>query len=369
MYAATGSSGRDLQAMNDEVRHLTERRAELEELELVAMLEQDPIDAELAALRERTAPLEDAGGGAPAPGGRRARWRSTPRCARRSAPGRPRRRSCRAALADRYETLRARLKGTGAARLVGSHCDGCHLELSSVEVEKIRALPPGEVATCEQCGRILVPCLNVLILVRHGESVANAQGLLLGRTDAELTDTGRVQADERSRAGAGTGGRGALEPAPPGAATRPSCSALGPAVAVDERWIEVDYGEFEGQPLGGIPAEVWQRWQRDRDFRPEGGETLAEVDRRIAAACEDLFAVDGAGARRPDGDVVVVSHVSPIKAAVAWALGTVDLYWRLHLRTASVTRIGWNRDAPILHGFNEVAVAPRRHVAPGSAGA
>ena len=58
MYAATGSSGRDLQAMNDEVRHLTERRAELEELELVAMLEQDPIDAELAALRERTAPLE-----------------------------------------------------------------------------------------------------------------------------------------------------------------------------------------------------------------------------------------------------------------------------------------------------------------------
>ena len=53
--------------------------------------------------------------------------------------------------------------------------------------------------------------------------------------------------------------------------------------------------------------------------------------------------------------MVVVSHVSPIKAAVAWALGTVDLYWRLHLRTASVTRIGWNRDGPILHGFNEVA--------------
>ena len=61
------------------------------------------------------------------------------------------------ALADRYETLRSRLKGTGAARLVGSRCDGCHLELSSVEVEKIRALPPGEIATCEQCGRILVP--------------------------------------------------------------------------------------------------------------------------------------------------------------------------------------------------------------------
>jgi predicted nucleic acid-binding Zn-ribbon protein len=156
MYAATSSSARDLQAMNDEVRHLTEHRAELEELELVAMLEQDPIDAELAALRERAAPLEtqavelrqqvaeaeveiDAAL-AEATGSRGAEAALLP-----------------TALSDRYETLRARLKGTGAARLVRSHCDGCHLELSSGEVEKIRALPPGDVATCEQCGRILVP--------------------------------------------------------------------------------------------------------------------------------------------------------------------------------------------------------------------
>jgi predicted nucleic acid-binding Zn-ribbon protein len=62
-----------------------------------------------------------------------------------------------AALSDRYEKLRSHLKGTGAARLIKNHCDGCHLELSSVEVERIRALPAGEVATCEQCGRILVP--------------------------------------------------------------------------------------------------------------------------------------------------------------------------------------------------------------------
>ena len=156
MYASTSSSGRDLQAMNDEVRHLTDRRAELEELELVAMLDQDPIDAELAALRERAAPLEE---------------RATE--LRRHVAGDQSEidaalgeavtaRAAAAALlptalSDRYETLRARLKGTGAARLVGTHCDGCHLELSSGEVEKIRALPPGEAATCEQCGRILVP--------------------------------------------------------------------------------------------------------------------------------------------------------------------------------------------------------------------
>lgn len=156
LYTVTGSSARDLQAMNEEVKHLTERRADLEELELVAMLDQDPIDSELAALRERIDPLEakakelrdqvdqerleiDAAI-ASAAGTRAAEAAQLP-----------------TALSDRYETLRARLKGTGAARLIGSHCDGCHLELPSMEVERIRALPQGEVATCEQCGRILVP--------------------------------------------------------------------------------------------------------------------------------------------------------------------------------------------------------------------
>ena len=101
----------------------------------------------------------------------------------------------------------------------------------------------------------------MLILVRHGESVANAQGLLLGRTDAELTETGRAQA---------LGARALVYG--PVAEVRSSplrraldtaeLLALGPPITVDERWIEVDYGEFECQPLGGIPAEVWQRWQR-----------------------------------------------------------------------------------------------------------
>ncbi|HEX3333236.1 MAG TPA: C4-type zinc ribbon domain-containing protein [Acidimicrobiales bacterium] len=156
LYAGTSSSGRDLQAMNDEVKHLTERRAELEEVELVAMLDQDPVDAELAVLRDRIEPLEarakelrndieqerlelDAAI-ASAAGTRSAEAAQLP-----------------ASLAERYEKLRTRLRGTGAARLIGSHCDGCHLELPSMEVERIRALPAGEVATCEQCGRILVP--------------------------------------------------------------------------------------------------------------------------------------------------------------------------------------------------------------------
>jgi probable phosphoglycerate mutase len=195
----------------------------------------------------------------------------------------------------------------------------------------------------------------MLVLVRHGESTGNAQGLLLGRTDAQLTEKGRAQAGSvRHLLHAPVN---ALRTSPL-ARARDTAALLGldRAAEVDARWIEVDYGEFECQPLRDIPADVWNEWRKDPSFRPAGGETLAEVDARIAAACDELFALEGVGARALDGDVVVVSHVTPIKAAVAWALGMgAELSWRLHLKTASVTRIGWGNGAPVLHGFNEVA--------------
>jgi predicted nucleic acid-binding Zn-ribbon protein len=156
MYAARGSSTRDLQAMDEEVRHLNQRRRELEDEELVAMVDQEPIDAALAALEARTAPLEAK---VNVLRGEVALERSEIEAELATAT------ASRAAevallpepLAARYETLRARLRGTGAARLIGNRCDGCHLELSSAEVERIRATTPESVVTCDQCGRILVP--------------------------------------------------------------------------------------------------------------------------------------------------------------------------------------------------------------------
>jgi len=202
----------------------------------------------------------------------------------------------------------------------------------------------------------------MLILVRHGESVANAQGLLLGRTDAKLTEKGVAQASSVRQL--------LRDPVlalrtSPLSRARDTAALLGVDVPaeIDDRWAEVDYGEYEGQPLRDIPADVWREWRRDPGFRPAGGETLAEVDTRVATVCEELFATDGQGARGAGGDVVVVSHVTPIKAAVAWALGLgAELSWRLHLQTASVTRIGWGNGNPVLHGFNEVV--PNRDDAP-----
>lgn len=191
----------------------------------------------------------------------------------------------------------------------------------------------------------------MLVLVRHGESTANAVGVLLGRSDPPLTERGTAQVAAVRRA------LGPVTRVISSPLNRARASALALAgelpVEIDERWIEVDYGELEGRPVGQVPAEVWRRWRLEADFRPAGGETLAEVARRVGAACAELFDRDGSGARDPAGDVVVVSHVSPIKAAVAWALeGGVDITSRLYLATGSISRIGWGRWGPLLHAYN-----------------
>jgi len=191
----------------------------------------------------------------------------------------------------------------------------------------------------------------MLLLLRHGQSEANAAGLLAGRFDVELTEHGRREA---RAAGALLGPVAEVRSSPLRRAQETAQLAVpGQPLHLDDRFIELDYGEFDGRPISEVPHELWLRWQRDVDFAPSGGESHRELGRRVRAACEELFAEDGAGARRPEGAVVVVSHVSPIKAAVAWALGAGDeVAWRLQLANASVTAIEWGPRGPVLVAFN-----------------
>ena len=62
-----------------------------------------------------------------------------------------------AAALQRYEQLRARHGGVAISRLEGNRCGGCHLDLSTAEINELRALGASEVAECPNCGRLLVP--------------------------------------------------------------------------------------------------------------------------------------------------------------------------------------------------------------------
>ena len=56
----------------------------------------------------------------------------------------------------RYQQVRAQFGGVGVARLEGSHCSGCHMDLSPAELDGVKSAGAGEVSECPQCGRILV---------------------------------------------------------------------------------------------------------------------------------------------------------------------------------------------------------------------
>ena len=193
----------------------------------------------------------------------------------------------------------------------------------------------------------------MLILVRHGQTAANRSRLLLGRSDVPLTDLGRAQAASTSAAVRATGNVAAVVSSPLIRA-RETAACFGLPVEIDERWIELDYGGFEGRPLAEVPASLWTQWRADAELVPDGGESLAACGRRVRSACEALRA------RAATDDVVVVSHVSPIKAGVAWAIGANDdVAWRLHCDVASITRIAVGGGLPVLRSYNEVG-----HLAP-----
>lgn len=191
----------------------------------------------------------------------------------------------------------------------------------------------------------------MILLVRHGETAPNREGRLLGRSDPELTERGRRQSEALGRTLAGEAPRAVV--ASPLARCRATARAIAGAcgleIEVDDRLVEIDYGEWDGRSLRDIPPDLSRRWRLDASFAPPGGESLASVAERVSGWCEEW--------RDREQPVIAVSHVSPIKAAVAWALSADPVVaWRMFVDVASVTRIGLPDHGPVLLGFNERVV-------------
>ena len=198
---------------------------------------------------------------------------------------------------------------------------------------------------------------RLLTLVRHGRTRANAGGLLQGHVDNELDEVGHDQASVLGPALARVAPVDRIIASPLLRAQQTAAAIAGHAglaVETDRRWIELDYGDYDGQPMSSIPPEVWARWRSDPDFRPPRGESMAELETRVHGALVDL-AANGTGMH-----VVVVSHVSPIKAAVAWALGVdIGVSWRTALDRASMSTIRLHAERSALVTFN-VTVHPEK---------
>ena len=101
---------------------------------------------------------------------------------------------------------------------------------------------------------------------------------------------------------------------------------------IDERWLEMDYGDLDGLPVADVPRRHVGAVAHRSGLRPPVARR-AWRDGHPCCRCHRR----PAGAAAVDQMVVVTTHVSPIKAAMAWALGVdLTITWRSQIDQASV---------------------------------
>ena len=149
------NSPRELENLQSEVVSLRRRQSDLEEIVLDVMERRESAQATLARAtaerKELEVELATVAG---------ARDAALAEIDEQSAKANDRRAEVITAvpadLLDLYDRLRAQRGGVGAAALRQRRCQGCNLNLNTVDLNTIRAAPDDEVLRCEECRRILV---------------------------------------------------------------------------------------------------------------------------------------------------------------------------------------------------------------------
>lgn len=160
-----------------------------------------------------------------------------------------------------------------------------------------------------------------LILIRHAESVANAERRFTHGPYEPLTMRGREEVQRTGRRLLGRFDPVALY-ASPFVRALETARLIGASLGLEPRVVddlrEQDFGELRGHPYahyGTDPsAHGLGRWTH----RPPGGETLAEVARRAGSA------LDAIAATHLGQEVVIVSHGAVMAALRGWAQQRFD---------------------------------------------
>ena len=190
-----------------------------------------------------------------------------------------------------------------------------------------------------------------LLLIRHGEVLANRQMRYVGDSDEPLADSGVAQADLLASALASLPVR-AVYSSPLLRARetgRRIAAAREVGLRIEPRLREQSFGEWEGLTRAEVlerDRERLLRWEADLGTPPPGGEPLTEVQARMLALVQEL-------ARGHRGEhVALVSHVGPIKALLCAALGAPLATARhLFLDPATLSVVDWG-ERPVVRLFN-----------------
>jgi probable phosphoglycerate mutase len=166
--------------------------------------------------------------------------------------------------------------------------------------------------------------MTELVLLRHGESVWNAEHRYQGQQGTGLSARGRQQAKAAAEylqsfefdAIVASDLQRVRETLQPYADTLDR-----PSVRIDRRWREIDVGTWGGRTFADVYAdepEIVNAFARGEDVARGGGETFRQLRARVWEAMQDAAGVRAEARGRR---VLVVTHGGPIRVAAAAALG------------------------------------------------
>ena len=160
--------------------------------------------------------------------------------------------------------------------------------------------------------------LGQIIFLRHGQAKNNTDRILAGRTEGvPLTETGIKQAQETAEL---------LEHmnisaiySSPIQRAKHTAEIVGKHnsvdVTIDDRLIELDMGKFTGMPYDEIfnsHGNVFMKFYNgELEIAHNGVETFADVKKRVLGIVDDIIE------KHPDENVVLVTHMDPIKAMLS----------------------------------------------------
>ncbi|MEV0088167.1 bifunctional RNase H/acid phosphatase [Saccharopolyspora sp. NPDC050642] len=190
-----------------------------------------------------------------------------------------------------------------------------------------------------------------MLLLRHGQTPMSVDRRYSGRGDVALTPLGERQvraAGKRLAAMDGVITPDGIAPviASPLTRTRQSAQAVvdatGGELHFHDGLLETDFGDWEGLTFAEASdqfPQLHRKWLGDPSIVPPGGESLDAVFERVTAARDDLLA------RYAGQTIIVVSHVTPIKALLRLALDVgPSMFYRLHLDLASLSIVEFYPD-------------------------
>jgi probable phosphomutase (TIGR03848 family) len=201
--------------------------------------------------------------------------------------------------------------------------------------------------------------MATVILVRHGRTDANANGLLAGRTpgirlDATGTEQAHRVAERLAKVPLAALVSSPLERCRDTAAAISAAQATRLRVSREKGLTECDYGEWQGRNLKELAKQKLWRTVQTQPSAAEfpGGESMTAMQARAVEAVRRrdaaIEAEHGAGAVW-----VAVSHGDVIKSVLADALGMhLDLFQRIHVDPASVSIVRYTATRPYVLASN-----------------